>query len=59
MEWNVFNRGVAFPKDKPLPMPDHTKINEKVWNDLNKLRDAHANFETLPKSITENLKEWE
>lgn len=58
-EWNVFNRGVAFPKDKALPLPDHSKINEKVWVDICKLRDAHANFENLPKSMSENIKEWE
>lgn len=21
IEWNIFNRGVAFSKDKPLPLP--------------------------------------
>ncbi len=59
VEWNVFNRGVAFPKDKPLPLPTNTKIGEKSWVDLCKLRDAHANFETLPKSISDGVKEWE
>jgi hypothetical protein len=55
LEWNVFNRGVAFSKEKPVPFPQGLKLTEKQWQDLCSLKSAHVCYETLAFDISKNV----
>jgi len=59
LEWNIFNRGLSLSKEKPLPLPQGTKLSEKTWNDINNLKQASSVFENLAANVSKNLKVWE
>ena len=52
VEWNIFNRGVAFSKEKPLPLPQNTKINAKTWEAINNLKMASEVYNNLALNIS-------